>query len=158
MQRALSLLGRRSFASPAFAPATISGLSPNKVAEATALGFHPADTAIIAFGAGAVNNTLLSLMSQVSEDLAIVSTHAEHIAAEGVSLQHRGDEYVVPPGVITIKEAACDKNPRIILNGRQVPAAARPPPRTPRGRGGAAARDVEIPRRWVAVPPRPRAG
>mmetsp|Transcript_31350 Transcript_31350/g.94059 ORF Transcript_31350/g.94059 Transcript_31350/m.94059 type:complete len:910 (+) Transcript_31350:681-3410(+) len=120
MQRALSLLGRRSFASPAFAPATISGLSPNKVAEATALGFHPADTAIIAFGAGAVNNTLLSLMSQVSEDLAIVSTHAEHIAAEGVSLQHRGDEYVVPPGVITIKEAACDKNPRIILNGRQV--------------------------------------
>ena len=89
------------------------------------LGFKE-DEGIVAFGAGAVNNTLLALMSQVSSNLSLVSRYADDIEKDGVTLHHRGDEYVVPAGDIKLPQTSVIKelgqkidSPRIVLNGRQ---------------------------------------
>jgi hypothetical protein len=124
----------RSLASvPDAGPDVVRGLQPAKVAAAKALGFTE-DAGVVAFGAGAVNNTLLALMSQVSSNLSLVSRYAEDIKRDGVTLHHRGDEYVVPPGSIKLpftshdcrgkgKPASDEEVPRgarIITNGRQL--------------------------------------
>jgi len=90
------------------------------------LGFKE-DEGIVAFGAGAVNNTLLALMSQVSSNLSLVSRYADDIEKDGVTLHHRGDEYVVPAGDIKLPQTSVIKelgekiaSPRIVLNGRQL--------------------------------------
>ena len=93
---------------------------------ANKLGFKE-DEGIVAFGAGAVNNTLLALMSQVSSNLSLVSRYADDIEKDGVTLHHRGDEYVVPAGDIKLPQTSVIKelgakiaSPRIVLNGRQL--------------------------------------
>ena len=90
------------------------------------LGFDDQE-GIVAFGAGAVNNTLLALMSQVSSNLSLVSRYADDIEKDGVTLHHRGDEYVVPAGDIKLPQTSVIKelgekiaSPRIVLNGRQL--------------------------------------
>ena len=90
------------------------------------LGFDDQE-GIVAFGAGAVNNTLLALMSQVSSNLSRVSRYADDIEKDGVTLHHRGDEYVVPAGDIKLPQTSVIKelgakiaSPRIVLNGRQL--------------------------------------
>jgi hypothetical protein len=74
-----------------------------------------------------VNNTLLALMSQVSSNLSLVSRYADDIEKDGVTLHHRGDEYVVPAGDIKLPQTSVIKelgekiaSPRIVLNGRQL--------------------------------------
>ena len=107
-------------------PEVVSGLQPSKVDAANKLGFKE-DEGIVAFGAGAVNNTLLALMSQVSSNLSLVSRYADDIEKDGVTLHHRGDEYVVPAGDIKLPQTSVIKelgekiaSPRIVLNGRQL--------------------------------------
>ena len=74
-----------------------------------------------------MNNTLLALMSQVSSNLSLVSRYADDIEKDGVTLHHRGDEYVVPAGDIKLPQTSVIKelgekiaSPRIVLNGRQL--------------------------------------
>ena len=107
-------------------PEVVSGLQPSKVEAAKKLGFDDQE-GIVAFGAGAVNNTLLALMSQVSSNLSLVSRYADDIEKDGVTLHHRGDEYVVPAGDIKLPQTSVIKelgekiaSPRIVLNGRQL--------------------------------------
>ena len=66
-------------------------------------------------------------MSQVSSNLSLVSRYADDIEKDGVTLHHRGDEYVVPAGDIKLPQTSVIKelgekiaSPRIVLNGRQL--------------------------------------
>ena len=66
-------------------------------------------------------------MSQVSSNLSLVSRYADDIERDGVTLHHRGDEYVVPAGDIKLPQTSVIKelgakiaSPRIVLNGRQL--------------------------------------
>mmetsp|Transcript_2726 Transcript_2726/g.7993 ORF Transcript_2726/g.7993 Transcript_2726/m.7993 type:complete len:901 (-) Transcript_2726:64-2766(-) len=94
------------------------GLQMDKAAAAQPLlGKEPG---VVCFGAGAVNNTLLALMSQVSSELTLVSNHAAHVDAEGVTLLHRGGEYQVKPGTIKVVPTAAGADPVVVVNGRQL--------------------------------------
>ena len=120
----------RSTARRRASPTGTPGLHPTHrsthTQAAKKLGFDDQE-GIVAFGAGAVNNTLLALMSQVSSNLSLVSRYADDIEKDGVTLHHRGDEYVVPAGDIKLPQTSVIKelgekiaSPRIVLNGRQL--------------------------------------
>lgn len=93
----------------------------SKLAASSALGFENAS--VLCYGTGAVTNTLLALMNQVTSDLSLFSNHASHVTEGGIELHHRGGTYSVPAGGVKVfsemKEVA-GSSPMIIVNGRQV--------------------------------------
>jgi hypothetical protein len=85
------------------------------------MGFD--DASVLCFGTGAVTNTLMALMNQITTDLSLFSGHADHITSGGVQLHHRSSVYEVPAGGIAVHKdmsTLAGKNPRVIVNGRQV--------------------------------------
>lgn len=92
-----------------------------KIAASAALGFK--DASVLCYGTGAVTNTLLALMNQVTGKLSLFSNHAEHVTSSGIELHHRGGVYGVPAGGVSVFSEMSDvsaSGPEIVINGRQV--------------------------------------
>lgn len=88
---------------------------------AEGLGFK--DAKVLCFGTGAVTNTFMALAKQVTDNMMLNSKHAAHLDATGIQLEHRGDVYEVPAGLVKVVADAADltsADPFIIVNGRQV--------------------------------------